>query len=124
MNIVQVVVMQESYESDEYGRIECAPVSIKVTVIRLYRAVTQLGLKQCKDACEDRYGEGEKRAITGRKRLTFALDDAGLGRLYKLVHEYQTRAKRESTSQHGHPDVRIVELEDLGDVVCGAVGGA
>ena len=124
MNIVQVVVKQHGYDADEYGQIACAPASIKVTVIRLYRAVTQQHLKQCKDACEDRYGAGENRAITGRKRLTFALDDAGLGRLYKLVHEYQTRAKRESTSQHGHPDVRIVELEDLGDVVCGAVGGA
>lgn len=113
MNIIKLKVTQEHYECDEYGRIECRPQSIKVTVIRLYRAVTELGLKDCKDNCEELFGSGPLRKIEGRVTMTMFCDDAALGRLYKLVHWYQHDVKNVGSV------VEVESLEDIGKAIVG-----
>ena len=115
MNVVKMTVAQAGYEADEYGRLECQPGSIKVTVIRLVRSVTQAGLKVVKDQCEAKYGRGEYLKIEGRVCMTLLCDDAALGRLYKLVHDYQN-------STNLHSVVTIDSIEDMGDVIVGVIG--
>jgi hypothetical protein len=113
MNIVKVQVTQEDYELGHYGELECEPKSIKVTVIRLMRAVTKQGLGDLKRDSEARFGDS-KGNITGRVTLTVIADDAALGRLYKLIHWYQ------NDWEHA-PDVRVLSIEDLGDSIVGVV---
>ena len=115
MNIVKLQVTQPDYEVGDYGVLECQPLSIKVTVIRLMRAVTQQGLKQVKDEAEARFGDhSSNKRIDGRVTMTVIADDAALGRLYKLVHWYQNDMKNT-------PDVRVLSIDDLGDTVVGVV---
>jgi hypothetical protein len=115
MNIVKVQVTQRDYEVNEYGLPECEPMSIKVTVIRLMRAVTQQRLGEVKVDSETRFGD-VKGDIKGRVTMTVIADDAALGRLYKLVHWYQ------NDWDHA-PDVRVLSIEDLGDtaIIVGVV---
>jgi hypothetical protein len=113
MNIIKLQVTQEGYEVGEYGELECEPKSIKVTVIRLIRAVTQQGLGDIKRESEARFGDS-KGNIKGRVTMTVIADDAALGRLYKLVHWYQNDFRL-------GPDVQVLSIEDLGDTIVGVV---
>lgn len=113
MNIIKLQVTQQDYELGHYGELECEPKSIKVSVIRLMRAVTQQGLGDLRRDSEARFGD-EKGNIKGRVTMTIIADDAALGRLYKLVHWYQ------NDFDNG-PNVRVLSVEDLGDTIVGVV---
>lgn len=113
--IVSVSVTQPSYESDEYGNIECEPRSILVSTIRVARAATGFGLRESREAVERVTGS---RVQTGRVVLQFLVDEAGLGRIYALKREMDAVAH---TARVPVNKIEILGLQNVGRNVIGAI---
>ena len=126
-HIVSVSVTQHGYEADEYGCLECEPHSILVSLIRVVRAATGFGLRESRHALEAVAGKGSQ---TGRKELSFLVDDAGLGRVYALKREQDARAHKNSQvlmndgkALHSRWLVNKIEILELNSIGSEVIGG-
>lgn len=81
--LLTVSIQQADYEADCYGNLECEPKSIRVATIRAVKHVLDNSLRDAKQIVDDKFGV----KVNGRVTLDFLTDEAGIGRIARLIYD-------------------------------------
>lgn len=105
--LLTVSIEQAGYEADCYGELECEPKSIRVATIRAVKHVCGNSLREAKGIVDDKFGN----TVTGRVTLDFLTDEAGLGRIARLIFD-QTQLP-----EARHTIYEIINIRTIGNGV-------